>query len=322
MEFTNKDKQLLRYYTLESFVYRVSDHLPKRIYKRTHYGNRPILSTEDGRKHIIELVNSKQPFMVGRYGTGEGRALAEYHQIQLGLRKEYYDRTRHFLCCNAGFFPNKTDAIDKWAQLLTECSPECDVMGVMNYYCEGWIVEKLCPDAILIPNGGIGSAKSGYTHCLENKKILVIHPMTTTIESQYFNHRKEIFPGSNALPEFELQTLKAVNTQADATDSRFSDWFEALDYMTEEIAKRDFDIALVGCGAYGFPLAARIKQMGKSSIQMAGALQYLFGIKNARSDNNAYIRNLYNESWVYPDESDRPAGSEKVEGGCYWKPLK
>lgn len=321
MDFTKKDKQLFRYYALESLVYRVSDHLPRKFYTRTHYANRPILSTEEGRKHIIELVNSNKPFMVGRYGTGEGRALAEYHQIQLGLRKEYYERTRHFLCCNAGFFPNEADAIDKWGKLLTDLSPECDIMGVMNFYCEGWIVEKLCPDAILMPNGGIGSAKSGYAHCLENKKILVVHPMVKTIEEQYFNHRKEIFPGTNALPEFELQTLKAVNTQADATDSRFPTWFDALDYMTEEVAKRDFDIALVGCGAYGFPLAARIKQMGKSSIQMAGALQYLFGIKSARSDNNAYIRSLYNDSWVYPDESERPAGSEKIEGGCYWKPL-
>lgn len=321
MDFTKKDKQLFRYYALESLVYRVSDHLPRKFYTRTHYANRPILSTEEGRKHIIELVNRNKPFMVGRYGTGEGRALAEYHQIQLGLRKEYYERTRHFLCCNAGFFPNEADAIDKWGKLLTDLSPECDIMGVMNFYCEGWIVEKLCPDAILMPNGGIGSAKSGYAHCLENKKILVVHPMVKTIEEQYFNHRKEIFPGTNALPEFELQTLKAVNTQADATDSRFPTWFDALDYMTEEVAKRDFDIALVGCGAYGFPLAARIKQMGKSSIQMAGALQYLFGIKNARSDNNAYIRSLYNDSWVYPDESERPAGSEKIEGGCYWKPL-
>ena len=322
MDYTNKDRNLFRYYELESLVYRISDHLPKRFYERTHYGNRPILSIEDGRKEIINLVNSNKPFMVGRYGTGEGRALAEYFQIQLGLRKKYYDRTRHFLCCNAGFFPNETKAIDKWAELLATASPECDIMGVMNFYCEGWIVEKLCQNAILMPNGGIGSAKSGYTHCLKGKNILVVHPMIKTIEDQYYNHRKEIFPGSNALPEFELQTLKAINTQADATDPRFSTWFDALDYMTEEVSKKDFDIALIGCGAYGFPLAARIKQMGKSSIQMAGALQYLFGIKNTRSDNNSYIRSLYNDSWVYPDESDRPAGSEKIEGGCYWKPLK
>ena len=259
--------------------------------------------------------------MVGRYGTSEGRALAEYYQIKLGFRKEYSSKTRQILCCNAGFFPNDTKAIDQWAELLSELSEECDIMGIMNYFCEGWIVEKLCPKAMLMPNSGIASGEHGYTHCLEGKKVLVIHPMTKTIEEQYKNHRKEIFPGTNVLPEFQLITLKAVNTQADEVDCRFKDWFEALDYMTEEIQKIDFDIAIIGCGAYGFPLAARIKKMGKTAIHMGGAVQFLFGIKSVRSDINPSINCNYTDAWIYPDESERPKGSEKIENGCYWKPL-
>jgi hypothetical protein len=236
------------------------------------------------------------------------------------LRKDYLPRTKHYLCCNAGFFPNETKEINKWAELLRDLSSECDIYGVMNFYCEGWLVENVCTNAILMPNGGIASGSKGYTGCLEGKRVLVVHPMNKTIEKQYFNKRKRIFPGSNALPEFELQTIKAVNTQADEEDVRFRTWFDALDYMTDEIAKRDFDVALVGCGAYGFPLAARVKQMGKSAILMGGAVQHLFGIKSMRGDNNASIRGLYNDAWVYPDESDRPKGFEKIEGGCYWKP--
>lgn len=320
MDNEKKLKKQLRNYELESLVYRISDHMPKKFYKRTHYGDREILSTEEGRKHIIAKAKSGEPFMVGRYGTSEGRALAEYFQIKLGLRKDYLPRTKKFLCCNAGFFPDDTKSINKWGELLAELSPQCDILGIMNFYCEGWIVENLCPNAILMPNGGIASGSKGYTHCLEGKKILVVHPMNQTIEAQYFNKRALIFPGSNALPEFVLETLKAVNTQADETDPRFPTWFDALDYMTEEIAKKDFDIALIGCGAYGFPLAARVKQMGKSAIHMGGAVQHLFGIKSARGDMNNYIKNLYNDAWVYPDESDRPKGYEKVEGGCYWAP--
>lgn len=44
------DKRRLQYYTLESFVYRVSDHSPKKFYKRTNYGGREILSVEEGRR--------------------------------------------------------------------------------------------------------------------------------------------------------------------------------------------------------------------------------------------------------------------------------
>ncbi len=322
MEITREMKNRMKFYQMESFVYRVSDHMPKKFYSRTHYANRKILSIEEGRKEIVAAVDNKSPFMVGRYGTSEGRALVEYFQILSGIRKDYLPRTKQFLCCNAGFFPDDTKSINKWAELMADLSAECDILGVMNFYCEGWIVENLCSEAILMPNGGIASASKGYTHCLEGKKVLVVHPMNKTIENQYFNKRELIFPDSNALPQFELQTIKAVNTQADEVDSRFPTWFDALDYMTEEIQKRDFDIALIGCGAYGFPLAARVKQMGKGAIHMGGAVQTLFGIKSYRGDSNSYIKSLYNDAWVYPDEKDRPKGAEKVEGGCYWAPVK
>ena len=81
-----------------------------------------------------------------------------------GLRKDYLPRTKQFLCCNAGFFPDSTEMINRWGELMSNLSSECDILGVMNFYCEGWIVENLCPNAILMPNGGIASGKYGYTH--------------------------------------------------------------------------------------------------------------------------------------------------------------
>ena len=45
--------------------------------------------------------------------------------------------------------------------------------------------------------------------------------------------------------------------------------------------KFDFDVALIGCGAYGFPLAAKLKTAGKQAIHLGGVLQALFGIKGA-----------------------------------------
>ena len=80
----------------------------------------------------------------------------------------------------------------------------------------------------------------------------------------------------------------------------------------------DFDIALVGCGAYGFPLSIKLKQAGKQVIHVGGALQVLFGIKGARWDNSPKVNCLYNEHWVRPGDNERPADSKNVEGACYW----
>lgn len=71
--------------------------------------------------------------------------------------------------------------------------------------------------------------------------------------------------------------MKAVQTQADAKDSRFKDWFEALQYMKDEIDKCDYDIALIGCGAYGMCLAAHVKRQGKQAVHLASMTQMLLG---------------------------------------------
>jgi len=156
-----------------------------------------------------------------------------------------------------------------------------------------------------------------WSKALKEKKVLVIHPFAETIEKQ-FKNRERLFENREVLPEFKLQTIKAVQTIAGTKDTRFKDWFEALEYMYDEAMKRDFDIALIGCGAYGFPLAAKIKKAGKQAIHMGGSLQILFGIKGKRWDNHEIIGRMYNEAWVRPGEKDIPQKKEIVEGGCYW----
>ena len=79
-----------------------------------------------------------------------------------------------------------------------------------------------------------------------------------------------------------------------------------------------YRVALIGCGAYGFQLAARVKQMGKIAVHMGGSLQTLFGIKGARWNVKDSV--MYNDAWVYPSEAETPKGYEKVENGAYWKP--
>jgi ketopantoate reductase len=86
--------------------------------------------------------------------------------------------------------------------------------------------------------------------------------------------------------------------------------------MENEISKIDFDIAIIGCGAYGLPLAAHVKRMGKKVVHMGGATQLLFGIKGKRwEDSNFKFINKY---WVRPLEEEKPKDHKKVEDSCYW----
>lgn len=91
-----------------------------------------------------------------------------------------------------------------------------------------------------------------------------------------------LFPNTNILPEFQLRIIKAVQVIGGKGTSGYTDWFDALEHMKIQIRECDFDIALLGCGAYGLPLAAYIKQLGKQAIYVGGSLQLMFGIRQRK----------------------------------------
>jgi len=93
-----------------------------------------------------------------------------------------------------------------------------------------------------------------------------------------------------------------------------------LESMKQKIENIDFDICIIGCGAYGFPLAAHVKRMGKKAFHLAGVTQLLFGIKGRRWEESEVwpYMNLFNENWVRPSDNEKPNNAQKVEGGCYW----
>ena len=163
-----------------------------------------------------------------------------------------------------------------------------------------------------------------WSSALKGRKVLVIHPFDESIKKQYMKNREHIFEqiyrADDILPEFDLITLKAVQTLAGEKDNRFSTWFDALDWMKEQCHKIEFDVALIGCGAYGFPLAAEIKRMGKTVIHLGGATQLMFGIMGTRweLENPEFCKNVANKYWVRPMEMERIAHADKVESACYW----
>jgi hypothetical protein len=163
-------------------------------------------------------------------------------------------------------------------------------------------------------------SKIPWTKALKGKKVLVVHPFANTIERQY--QKRQLLFKDDLLPQFQLSTVKAVQSIA-GIQTEFADWFEALDYMKSEIDKHDYDICLIGCGAYGFPLAAHVKRRGKKSVHLGGSLQLLFGIRGKRWENENYnnqynYARLMNEHWVKPSDEETPQSAVKVEGACYW----
>lgn len=156
--------------------------------------------------------------------------------------------------------------------------------------------------------------KFPWTQVLEGKKVLVIHPFEASISQQYAK-RKRLFQNRNTLPKFELTIMKAVQSLGGC--SEFKTWFDALESMKAGIDASDFDIALIGAGAYGLPLGAHVKSIGKKAVHLGGALQTLFGIYGKRHLTKGDT-SLINDYWIRPLDCDRIENYKTVEDGCYW----
>lgn len=287
------------------------------------YANRWVMNEKNTNRWIIDKIKKGKPFMVARFGNTELAVITSVLKRRLFGKTEENEKRFQEWFTNlqelSGFFPNNPKLAEKFTDLMLDYGKEVDMLAMYHCHLDDYVITEYMSDIKLTYLNNIESwrSKNPWTAALKGKKVLVIHPFDTSIKEQY-ERREELFPGKDVLPEFELKTLRAVQTIAGERDERFETWFEALEYMYQEAMKLDFDIAIIGCGAYGFPLAAMIKKAGKQAIHMGGVTQILFGIKGRRWVDNPRCGIKFNDAWVYPKEKETPNNCNAVENHCYW----
>ena len=281
-------------------------------------------SSEEANQLIYDALSDNKAIMIARFGAfelGITTSVFTPYNLRNLLRLLKGDiatlgwnsKLANQFCNNAGFFPNTYQQIARFAHLLVEDMSQVDILA-------SWLAnEKLFSDKLMHAKKirRIDLEPFNYnipwTKVLRGKKILVIHPYEDSIKHQWEN-RDKLFNNPYILPEFDLKILKAVQSAA-CNQTPFKTWFEALDYMKDQINLIDFDIALIGCGAYGFHLAAHIKRIGKKAVHIGGVLQMLFGIVGKRWENKV---SFINDNWIRPLPSDIIDNANSIENGCYW----
>lgn len=307
----------------------------RRMYRALHKNpsyNHTTIADEQVSDYIKVLLLNDKPCMVARFGSTEFEALLCAHMGHISILKRYKlfilgyieqcrrsleleEKAMSTLFFFSGFFPNDSQYLEPFYRRMILDMKYLDVLGV-------WLKEDFFASVLKQANFVKLETLEPYDYehpwskALEGKKVLVIHPFAKTIEMQY-KKRELLFENKDVLPAFELITLKAVQTIA-GEQADFETWFDALAYMERKIDQIDFDVAIIGCGAYGFPLAAYCKKIGKKAIHLGGATQILFGIKGKRWEELPEVAALMNEHWVRPLPEETPPQNKKVEGGCYW----
>ena len=284
--------------------------------------------------HIREKLLSPEPCMLSRFGAVEIGCVVNYLGIYHQKRKIikyikgeafpwwWEEETMYPMRNNAGFFSATPELLKRFSEMMIEDMPLIDILASWRFEEEYFSKELQNAYKIDFEPYNPFWSDVPWTAALENKKVLVVHPFAETIQKQYL--RKElIHKDPRVLPTFDLQTIKAIQTIGNQGDGRFETWFDALKFMKNEIDKMDYDVCLLGCGAYGMPLAAHVKRSGKKAVHLGGSLQLLFGIRGARWENSNYnatynYSKLMNDFWVKPSATETPSKAQQVEEGCYW----
>ena len=302
----------------------------------SHVGEPPkewITDFDEASDLIYNYLNDNSPCLIGRFGSVEFMCMENFMKKKhpFWFLRNYFpfwvdSSITRSMKENAGFFTDESyRGYSKFADLYFESGKQVDVLACWfknQQYIEKDMNYKLCWILSIEPYW----SKKPWSRALQGKKVLIVHPFAESIEYQY-KKRELLFSNPNVLPEFaSLTVIKAIQSIGGKADG-FKDWFDALDHMKRQIEKVDYDIALIGCGAYGLPLAAHCKLQGKKVVHLGGALQLLFGIRGARWENDYpkhgrigtdYPCLLSNPNWIRPLENEKCKNYQKVEGGCYW----
>jgi len=292
------------------------------------------LALEEAQLAIRGLIDRREGGLVSRLGSVEYDTLKLWSKrrrfpstewlptgIARPLEKFFWNSTvLDRLETRAGFYPVDSSTVDEFCHIYLDSSREIDLFG--SWLENDHLLAKLGKHAELTRLAFLEPFFSAnpWTESLVGKRVLVITPFEDSVRRQ-MSRRAEIFKDSRLLPDFELLTVRAPQTKQSIDRSAvfpWPTWFDALQETKAKIAALDFDLAIIGAGAYGLPLGAFVKRMNRVAIHLGGPTQLLFGIRGSRWEKNDEYRALIRPSWTYPSDAETPVFYR--EQGGYWGP--
>ena len=274
---------------------------------------------------IARLKEARTGMIYGKLGTTELLAM-EFSERFLqpswpsGLS---WKRQAERLYLDSGVFPPSREQfyrfLDTYRKSVGALDGIClwqDSEFLKTYEKE--LARSLCPRAIRLSSQVL--SPFSFLPEISDLQWLVISPFTKTMKSQEDRLEKihsfyPWHPKLHHLAKAPFYLRCPFFSYLEKTS--YPDWQAGLEHLTEQALRFDFDVALVGAGAWSLPLLANLKNAGKKGIHTGGATQLIFGIKGRRWDQEGWHM-PYNQFWVRPLPDDTPQGHMRKEDGCYW----
>ena len=293
---------------------------------------------DEGAQKICASFQGTEPFFIGRNGSTEIAVFAYWINNRASGWPWPAPLIKN-LEQNFGVWPITTPSVDNW------CMQYQAAMYRLTGLAAGWfkpladmelrMINETVPSAFKVPLRSLEPyyvvPELRWTAHLADKDVAVVTSFTQTIQTQLDRVDRDKIWSALEAPE----TILPPTTRWHLVRSYFppnvseahhtgwasigiKSWEPAVEYIVDEVVKTDAKIAIIGCGALGVVVGGKLRKKGISVILMGGAVQVLFGIRGKRWENHDIISKFWNDSWIYPLESERPPNAGTIEGACYW----
>lgn len=283
--------------------------------KRFSHVFNTILSSPFASQRLNQLIAAGNPLAVGRMGRTEARIVGEWRYRGSRYSRKSFHQSHEY----SGIFPVDATMLSRFSEIYWHGIEGLDVLAFWPTEFQAKIVNdlKVCPALIDRLDLEPFLSDNPWSSQLRGKRVLVVHPFKESILSQYHSSRQKLFVDPNVLPVFDLEVIRAPQCLAGQTEG-FQSWCDAFSWLKDQVGSKNFDIAIIGCGAFGLPLATFCKEIGRIGVHMAGATQLLFGINGKRWLDAPEYQSLFNQHWVRPSGAELFPGVSLVDDACYW----
>jgi hypothetical protein len=283
---------------------------------------------------LRDAIQTDKPCAVGRLGISEKHwmyyPLLLQEQPNSAKRRVFEIHLLYHGLSQVGIFPGSPSFYLKYNDFFIESIRQMDWLGLVlepvldpklvRYYN---LVNKLIYYTDVAPDKSAPSNRDNcYLSYFAGKRILIICPFGKFLQAQATQERFERVWSKTKTKWFFPAEVDAVEFPygfESETQRQFPTALDLFESIRAEIAKKDFDIALIAAAGLAVPLAAFVKSIGKVAIDLGGDLQFLFGVMGNRWRSDERMKEKYfNEWWVEVPAKYRPTGKGVAGDQAFW----
>ena len=295
------------------------DKMKLKIPNRKKIFGIPVYDYETQQQKIAELLEEDRPICIMRPGN------AEYVSAWMRDEAKFFGTERYKKQMMYRNMDGNYELYEKWVNQFNQDMSEADAVVLLGlrdrmeeYLCEAYWHPKELFNLYHLEYSpmSLNAPYDSWVYRLKGKRVLIVSLFADTMQKQ-LPHMDDIWGEKNPVRDVEFVFQKSVWFKAGSPSNQFASWFDALEYLDQQVAEKAFDIAIVSAGPFSMPLCAKIKRRGGKAIQYGGSLQLLFGIRGNRWEKHP-ISKFFNDSWTRPSADETPADAIGHENACYW----